>query len=177
MASDKALFTITTRTEKEDYRKFLYFASFRKSPKSLLIIFGFSAAGALFGAVYGNIFSVLNVILLWIGISIFVCLGVCFRAEQKVIQLQYAGKENAFKTTQHLEFHDKNIIIDDSNVPGIVKVGYDKIKRVFETKDYYYFYIIDNQASMIRKSDIETTVDIRTFFQKRFQQRFKARKD
>ena len=45
-----------------------------KARNPFFIIFGFSAAGALFGAVYGKIYSVfLNVILLWIGISIFVC--------------------------------------------------------------------------------------------------------
>ena len=177
MASDKALFTITTKTEKEDYRKFLHFTAYRKSPKSILMILGLSVCVAFFGVYYGHITNPLYEVLLWIVVVLFVCLGIFFRAERKISQIDYLDKGEPFKAVQHLEFHDKHIMIEDSKTAGPVKVRYEQIQKVVETKDYYYFYLSEKQASVIRKRDIDTTVDVRAFFMKRFQQRFKACKN
>ena len=176
MASDKALFTITTKMEKYDYKQFLYFASFWKTPASILIILVISALGALFGAYYGELFTPLYVILFWVVISVLAVAVVCFRITQKITRREYEGGRDAFGITDHLEFHDKYILITDPIRKTSAKVGYDQIRMVYETKEYFYLYHSENNASMIRKQDVDPSVDLRTFFKKRFEGRFRARK-
>ena len=177
MASDKALFTVTTKMERADYKKFLYFASFQKSPSSILIILAFSLGGALFGAYYGEMFTVAKVLIFWVLISGLAFTAVCFRIEQKISQREYQEKRDAFNIVDHLEFHDKYIRIEESGRKDAVKVDYDKFKKVIEAKEYFYLYHSEKNASMIRKEDVDPAVDLRGFFSRKFGARFKARKN
>lgn len=176
MGNDTLLFTVNTRMDKDDYRNFLYFTSFRKNPSTILLILLFSGAGAAFGAYYGDMLTPVKFFSLWLAIAGLSAAAVCFRVETKTMQRAASERSYTFGAPQTLEFYETKIQITDEAVSGKAKVRYDQFFRVIETKQYYYLYHNESMASMIRKVDVEDPASLSLFFQKKFTDRYRVKK-
>lgn len=78
-------------------------------------------------------------------------------------------KEKSFT----FKFYDKHFIIQDSSISNLVK--YYKLRRCFETKDFFYLYIDKTHAFLINKENfsIGNSSDFSKFIRKKCFLRFK----
>ena len=147
--------SIKTHMEKEDYKKFLYSITFFKSTKSI----GFLLAIALVGAILLTIDSTgFNIVkfLGYFALLLFIGLISIILKIEKLNKSRIKSDEGLlFNSVNELNFYDDYIQVNNEAFEGDSKIPYEIISKVSETKDFYLIYLNKNQASVIRKKDID----------------------
>ncbi|MBU5675315.1 YcxB family protein [Alkaliphilus sp. MSJ-5] len=174
MKNDK-LFTVKTSMGKEDYHKFLYIATFIRSkiiiPFTLLI----SALMSAFLVYNENQFNITKFFILWILLAVVAVLVVIFKVERKNKQRVKTDKTGVFNSQETLDFYEDFLIIKSTAFEGEAKIKYSQFYQVLESKDYFITYFNMNQASLIRKKDMdkETIESLRVLYQKNMSKKYR----
>jgi len=160
-------FLITTKMEKEDYRKFLYIATFLRKKSVMPSIILLCLIGSLFVnfssngiSLSGFGFTFIFMFMLVMGIS-------CFRIERKNKQRIKTDRTGTFGAESILRFYEEHLEMETPALHSHAELRYDQFYGVMESKGYFIFYITMNQASLVRKKDVESDriVEFRTFLQ------------
>ncbi|KAJ53014.1 amino acid permease [Clostridium tetanomorphum] len=152
---EKMLFTVKTTMEKEDYRKFLYVATFKKTPIIIPMILFMAAIGSAVIAFDKGSFNIVTFLVTWVIMTAFIFGIICFKVEDRNKKRIRTDKVGAFGTYQTVIFYENCIVTFNEKIEGKSKIRYDQLYRVLESKDYLIFYYNENMASLIRKKDIE----------------------
>lgn len=173
--NDNKLFTVKTSMGKEDYHKFLYIATFLRSKIIIPFIFLISALMAAFLAYSENQFSVTKFIALWIVLAMVAILTIIFKVEMRNKQRIKTDKTGVFNAEEVLDFYEDFLIIKSTVFEGESKINYSQFYQVLESKDYFITYFNVNQASLIRKKDIdkETIEKLRSLYKKVMGKKYK----
>lgn len=173
--NDNKLFTVKTSMEKEDYHKFLYISTFLRSKIIIPFILLISALMAIFIAYRENQFSVTRFIILWIVLAVAAILTIIFKVERRNKQRIKTDKTGVFNSQETLDFYEDFLIIKSTVFEGESKIKYIQLYQVLESKDYFITYFNMNQASLIRKKDMdkETIEMLRSLYQKTMGKKYK----
>ena len=172
---DNKLFTVKTIMEKEDYHKFLYVATFFRSKIIIPFILLISALMAAFLAYSENQFSTAEFIISWIVLAVVAILTIIFKVERKNKQRIKTDKTGVFDSQEKLDFYEDFLIIKSTVFEGEFKIKYSQFYQVLESRDYFITYFNMNQASLIRKKDMdkETIEKLRSLYQNTMGKKYK----
>ncbi|HVI42560.1 MAG TPA: YcxB family protein [Anaerovoracaceae bacterium] len=175
MSSKNVLYEITTRMEKEDYRRFSYLTIFKKKYQTILLIILLAAIGAAFAVFADEIFSVPKFLLIWAMLIVTAFAAISVRVEYKSFNRTGQIRAGMASVEQTITFYENYLIAESDISKGSNKIKYDRLYQVLETKDYYLIYASANSASLIRKMDIddEDRANFQNFIQVKLAKRYK----
>ena len=170
---EKECFIIKTRMEKSDYRKFLYIATFCKNKITIPMILLISFIGAIIycqGIMGFHIVAVgvWTIIMFVVSMSV-----ICFRVERRNNKRMATDATGAFDSESILTFYEDRVIMENECMKSKGELTYAQFYFVLESKEYFIFYINANQASLIRKKDIDNCEEFKSFLLKTFAGRYK----
>lgn len=174
--SENKLFTVNTCMRKEDYRKFLYIATFLRSKIIIPFIFIMSGLMSAFLSYDGSKFNIGEFLIFWLVLALVAVGVVIFKVERKNKQRVKTDKTGAFDSEETLDFYENFLIIKSTVFEGESKIRYDQFYQVLESKDYFITYFNVNQASLIRKKDMneETTEKLRALYQDKMGNKYRG---
>ena len=171
---ETARFEITTKMEPEDYRKFMYIATFFRKKSTIPMLITVSLLGSLWvNFAWGNIttfgFFIVAVIML-----AFIAGVISFKITRRVKQRIRTDNTGTMGSDSVLRFYDDHLEMESETFKSHLELRYEQFYELMETKDYYMFYISVNQAYMVRKKDIIEEADaFGKFMQSVFEGRYK----
>lgn len=169
------LFTIETTMEKKDYHKFLYISTVLKS--KIMILFLLLLTAFLSGQIsYNeNYFDLKEFLIFWIILVMVFFLVIIFKIETKFRKIIKTDKTGAFGSPEILDFYEDFLIVKSKVFEGEIKVKYDQIYKVFESKDYFITYFNANKATLIRKKGVKSEVidSLRSLYKKNLINKYK----
>ena len=168
-----ARFSVTTSMEGEDCRKFLYIATFRQDPKVIPLILAVALVGAIFISLFSASFSLLGVLGIWVGITIFAVAVICFKLERRNKKRLKTDHTGSIGTRQTLDFCEDHIIACNPATQSTGQIGYDQFYRLMETNDYFILYHHSQMGSLIRKKDVENPEALAAFLREKFAGRYR----
>lgn len=164
---------INTTMTKEDYRKFLYIATFRRNKLILPLIGLIALAGSAIISFDSFGFSFIRLIISWILLYALAIGVVVLKVERKNAQRIKTDKTGAFDSVNTLKFYDDRIVMENETLKSTGELKYHQFFAVMETKDYFIFYLTANQASLIRKKDIDNLKEFKDFIAEKFKTNYK----
>lgn len=149
------LFTVETTMNKKDYHKFLYIATFLRS--KIIIPFFMTLSGIMsFLLTYKETpFNITKFILFWILLLAIAISVVIFKVERKNNQRIKTDRTGFFGSKETLDFYEDYVKIKSTAIEGETKIKYGQFYQVLESKGYFITYFNVNQASLIRKEDMD----------------------
>lgn len=156
---------------KEDYRRFLYIATFKRNKLIIPLIGLISFVGSLIIS-FDN-FSFMRLIISWILFFAFAIVVILFKVERKNAQRIKTDKTGTFDSVNTLKFYDDKIVMENKSLKSTGELKYNQFFAVMETKDYFIFYLTVNQASLIRKKDVDNPDEFREFICEKFRSKYK----
>ena len=170
---DQSKFIINTTMSKEDYRKFLYIATFRRNKLVVPFIVLISLIASLIITLDGESFNYIKLFISWILFFIIAIAVVIFKVERKNAQRVKTDKTGTFDSTNILKFYDERIVFENEALNSKGELKYDQFYSLVESKDYFIFYLTVNRASLLRKKDIENLSVFREFIADKFEGKYK----
>lgn len=82
-------------------------------------------------------------------------------------------KTGAFDSINTLKFYDDKIVIENKALKSTGEIKYSQFYALMESKDYFIFYLTINQASLVRKKDIDDISEFRDFVVEKFVNKYK----
>ncbi len=168
------IYIIETTMEKEDYRKFLYTASFLKNVYTLPLIGALTLLGAVVISWVNDFFTFLGVVLLWVVLFACSTAMICYRIERKNRQRVRTDKTGTFGSKSVLKFYDDHLVMETPSAEATMSLAYPQFYQLLESKDYFIFYFNSHQASLLRKKDIQDTAAFRRFVKDKFHSSYKS---
>jgi hypothetical protein len=141
--------------EKADYRKFSHLTIFRNKTKTATLIIIMAVAGAVIGCMIEGSFSLPQFLLIWLVLIPTELAAIFLRVEYKAFKRSNLVGMGLAIVRQDLSFYDNYLIAEDNLSKGPKKIKYDNLYQALETKDYYIIYTSAENASIIRKKDID----------------------
>jgi len=169
---DEPKITVNTVMTKEDYRKFLYIATFRRNKFTIPMIGLIALLGSLIISLDGK-FSAIKLIISWILLFALAIIAVLLKVERKNAQRVKTDKTGTFDSVNTLKFYDDRIVMENEALKSTGELKYDQFFAVMESKDYFIFYLTVNQASLIRKKNIDNPDLFRDFIIEKFKDKYK----
>ncbi len=171
---DQPKIIINTTMSKEDYRKFLYIATFRRN-KLILPLLGLISlvGGIIISLDHGNL-NFTRFLISWIALSALAIAVVILKVEMKNAQRIKTDKTGAFDSMNTLKFYDDRIAIENKELKSTGELKYDQFYALIESKDYFIFYFTMNQASLVRKKDIEDPNAFKEFLVEKFRDKYRV---
>lgn len=164
---------INTSMSKEDYRKFLYIATFRRNKFVLPIIILIVLIGSMIINFNNGSFNLPRLIIGWALLFVLVIVIILFKIERRNKQRIKTDKTGAFDSINTLKFYDDRIVMENRSLKSIGELKYSQFFSVMESKDYFIFYFTVNQASLIRKEDVDNINEFKEFIIGKFQNKYK----
>jgi len=173
--SKNVLYEVTTKMEKEDYRKFSYLTIFRRKYVTILLIALLAAIGSAFAVFADGDFKIIKFLLIWFILILTAFVAIFLRVEYKNLKRQNLNLAGMSNQKQIITFYENYLTAANENVKKFNKIKYDNLYQVFESKDYYIVYSTQNSASLIRKKDIDVEYrdEIYEFITRKLGKRFK----
>lgn len=168
-----ANFTVKTTLTKSDYHKFLYITSFSKNLGQILLLFGYSAlCAALLSFSNGNGIAVTAGLtaVLFLLLMLLRCAGI----ERKYSVRISTDKTGLLDSVTEIKFFDSEMTVRSESPKTVSTIEYDRIYRLYESRDYLLFYCNAGQASVIRKVDVENIGALTEFLREKFGVRYKT---
>ena len=170
-----AKFIINTTMTKKDYRKFLYIATFRRN-KAIIPMLGLIA---LLGSIVINsrrysITLIEFLIIAWIFLFALAIGVVIFKVERKNAQRVKTDKTGTFDSINTLKFFDDKLVFENEELKSTGELRYDQFYALLESKDYFIFYLTMNQASLVRKRDLDDPDAFKEFILEKFTGKYKT---
>lgn len=149
--------TVSTRMEKQDYKRFLLENAYKISTVSTLV--GRAALGLIITLL------VRNALHPSIGVTAAVFVGsltLLFAIQRFELELQYRMNTDRdtlqqFDRWQTLRFGKKSVRIAAQGIEQTSEIPYEKLIRVAETGEYFYLYFTRKAAAIVRKQDMQDT--------------------
>jgi len=162
---------INTIMTKEDYRKFLYIATFRRNK----FIIPFIGLISLIGSIIVSLdsYNFIKLVVSWIFLFALAIGIVLFKVERKNAQRIKTDKTGTFDSINTLKFYDDRIVMKNEALKSKGELKYSQFYALMESKDYFIFYLTANQASLIRKRDIDDLNTFREFIINKFENKYK----
>lgn len=170
---DQANFIINTTMSKEDYRKFLYIATFRRNKVTIPLVGLISLLGSLIITLGNGDFSFIKLIISWILLFVLAIAVVLFKVERKNARRIKTDKTGSFDSINTLKFYEDRIVMENKELKSTGELKYSQFYTLIESKDYFIFYITANQAALVRKKDIDNHDAFRIFIVEKFSDRYK----
>lgn len=153
---DKMKFIITTTMEKEDYRKFLYLATFCRNKMVFPLIAIIAFVGSFLINWNQRHLNWITITLSWLFMFVLAIAVVCFKVERKNNLRITSDHTGTFGSRNVLKFYEEKVVMENDSLKSTAELKYSQFFSVLESKDYFIFYLTANQASLIRKKDIES---------------------
>ncbi len=148
-------FTITTKMEKDDLKKFMYMATFFRKKATIPMLVTVSLLGSLWvNFAWGNI-TTLGFFIATIIMLIFVVGVICFKIERRVKQRIKTDNTGTLGSESVLRFYEDHMEMESETFRSHSELRYEQLYELMETNDFYMFYISANQAYMVRKKDVK----------------------
>ncbi|MGI6423791.1 MAG: YcxB family protein [Tepidanaerobacteraceae bacterium] len=164
---------INTTMSKEDYRKFLYIATFKRN-KFVIPIVGFiSLLGSIVITFDNGGFNSIKLIISWILLFALAIVAVIFKVEKKNAQRIKTDKTGTFDSINNLKFYEDRIVMENEELKSKGELKYNQFFALMESKDYFIFYLTANQASLVRKKDVDDLNAFKDFIVEKFKGRYK----
>lgn len=164
---------INTVLKKEDYRKFLYIATFRRN-KTIIPMLGLIALlGSLIISFNDVQFNLPKFVISWVLFFALTIIVVLIKVERKNAQRVKTDKTGTFDSVNTLKFYEDRIVMENEALKSTGELKYDQFFAVMESKDYFIFYFSVNQASLVRKIDIDDPSAFKKFIVEKFNSKFK----
>ena len=149
--------SIKTHMEKEDYKKFLYSVTFLKSTKSIGVLVAIALVAAIFLTIDGTGFNIVKFLGYFALFLLIGLISIVLKIEKLNKARVKSDKGLLFNSVNELDFYDEYIQVKNKSFESDSKIPYEIINKVSQTKDFYLIYLNNNQASVIRKKDINET--------------------
>lgn len=171
--SAQPLMTINTTMTKEDYRKFLYFVTFKKN-RLAIPSWGLLTAllSLLISFEYGY-FVPARFVIGWALLFIIALGTIVFRVEKRYKQRLRTDRTGTFGGTNTLKFYEDKIAMESSGPKAAGELTYEQFYAVLESREFLIFYFTSSQASLIRKKDLADPEGFREFITGKFPGRYK----
>jgi hypothetical protein len=164
---------INTIMSREDYKKFLYIATFKRNKSVISILFLISLIGSIIISYDNGNFIIARLIISWILLFSLAIIVVILKVERKNAQRIKTDKTGTFDSVNTLKFYDDKIVMENKALKSTGELKYDQFFAVMESKDYFIFYLTTNQASLIRKKDIDNPHEFKEFIVEKFESKYK----
>ncbi len=164
---------VNTTMTKEDYRKFLYLATFKRNKLIIPFLLLISLLGSVIVSYDKGNFLWCKLIISWIFLFALAIVVVILKVESKNKQRIKTDKTGSFDSVNTLKFYDDKIVIENNALKSTGELKYNQFYTVVESKDYFIFYLTANQASLIRKKDVENLQDFKEFILGKFAGNYK----
>lgn len=164
---------ITTTMSKEDYRKFLYIATFRRNKVIIPMLGLISLVGSMIVSLDSGIFNLIKLIVSWILLFALSIIVVLFKVERRNAQRIKTDKTGAFDSINTLKFYDDRIVMENKALKSTGELKYSQFFALMESKDYFVFYLTVNQASLVRKKDVDNLNTFKEFIVEKFGSKYK----
>lgn len=171
---EEAEIIVNTSMSREDYEKFLFISTFRKNKFTIPIIIVISLISGLYIGYNGGIFSPVIFLLGWISILIFTILVLVLKIKRRTAQRFKTDKTGSFDSLNVLKFYGDRIVMESEDRKSRGELGYDQFHGLMETRDFFIFYLTGNQASLIKKEDLEDLDEFRNFISGKFKGNYRA---
>jgi len=142
---------INTVMSKEDYRRFLYIATFRRNKFIIPMIGLIALLGSMIISLEDGYLDLIKLIISWVLLFILAIIVILFKVERKNAQRIKTDKTGAFDSVNTLKFYDDRIVMENKSLKSTGELKYDQFFALMESKDYFIFYLTANQASLVRK--------------------------
>ena len=169
---DNPIFKFETTMEKEDYKKFLYTATFKRNKFVIPIIALIAMLGALFVAFSDGTFNLTVFFICWIFMFVSAIGVICFKVERRNKQRIKTDKTGTFGSRSILSFFEDKLIFETPTLNSTGTLTYNQVYKLMESKDYFIFYITYNQATLLRKKDIGEVQKFREFIVSKFANKY-----
>ncbi|MGB3959719.1 MAG: YcxB family protein [bacterium] len=165
---------INTTMTKEDYRKFLYFATFRRNKVIIPLLGLISLVGSLVVSWDSGDVDFIKLIISWPLLFVLAIAVVIFKVERKNALRIKTDKTGTFDSVNTLKFYDDRIVIENKALKSTGELKYSQFYALIESKDYFIFYLTLNQAALIRKKDIDNVSAFKKFLVEKFGDTYKS---
>ncbi|MGI6190154.1 MAG: YcxB family protein [Caldicoprobacteraceae bacterium] len=170
---DQPKIIINTTMSKEDYRRFLYIAAFRRNKAVIPFLMLISLAGGIIISLDNGGLDFTKLIISWILLFILAIAVILFKVEIRNMQRIKTDKTGTFDSVNTLEFYDDRMVAENKELKSTGQLKYDQFYALMESKDYFIFYLTLNQASLVRKKDIDDLDTFKEFIVEKFGDRYK----
>ena len=170
---EEANIIINTIMTKVDYRKFLYIATFRRNKVILPLLGLISLMGSLLISLNAGYLNFLRLIIGWIALFALAIIVVLIKIEKRNAQRIKTDKTGTFDSINTLKFYDDRIVMENKALKSTGELKYSQFYALMESKDYFIFYLTINQASLIRKKDIDNLSEFKEFIIEKLGDRYK----
>jgi len=165
---------INTTMSKEDYRKFLYIAAFRKNKAVIPLLGLISLAASIIVSFDSGNLDFTKLIISWIALFALAIAVVVFKVEMRKAQRIKTDQTGAFDSINTLKFYDDRIVFENKELKSTGELKYSQFYTLLESKDYFIFYLTINQASLVRKKDIDNLKAFKEFVVNKFGNKYKS---
>lgn len=169
-----AKFIINTTMSKEDYRKFLYIATFKRNKFIMPFLGLISLLGSIMISLDNGNLNFTEFIVSWILLFALAIAVVIFKVERRNAQRIKTDKTGTFDSINTLKFFDDRIVFENKSLKSTGELKYSQFYALLESKDYFIFYLTVNQASLLRKIDIDNLAAFKEFIIEKFGNKYKS---
>lgn len=165
---------INTTMTREDYRKFLYIATFRRNKSVIPLVALISLIAGLIVSFDGDGLNITMLVISWPLLFALAIAAVVFKVELRNAQRIKTDKTGTFESINTLKFYEDRMVFENKSLKSTGELKYSQFYALLESKDYFIFYLTVNQASLIRKKDVEKLSDLRKFLIEKFGSKYKS---
>ncbi len=177
MDQNSPKFHFTTTMEKEDYKHYLNFITFRKSKTTWLSL---TVIGTILCFFLCSILSlsglgtIASVWLFSVLLSTSFLLLKINRQVNSLFGVDSIKPEKAFKAEQTVTIYETYLTASNRTKEGKTSVSYEDFNNIYESNQYLFFYFSPGLASLIRKKDIpqEQIIPLTQFLQEKLSKRY-----
>ncbi len=164
---------VNTSMSKEDYKKFLFLATFRKNKFTIPLLILLALVGGLFIGYEKGHFSISRFIISWTSLFVLTILVLMYKIRRRNAQRVKTDKTGTFDSVNTLKFYNDKIVMENESIKSKGQLRYDQFHALIESKEYFIFYFTANQASLIRKKDLENPDEFKDFVIEKFKGKYK----
>jgi len=110
---EQAKFVINTIMSREDYRKFLYIATFRRNKGMVPLLGLISLLGSLIISMESDSLNLTKFLISWIGLFALAIAVAVLRVEMRTAQRLKTDKTGAFDSVNTLKFYEDRIVMEN----------------------------------------------------------------
>lgn len=132
-------YLISTTMEKEDYRKFLYLATFFRNKIVIPMIAGIAFLGSLFINWKMQYFNWGAIVVSWLFLFALAIATVCFKVERKNKQRVNSDKTGTFGSVNVLKFYDDRVTMENDSLKSTGELKYTQFFLCNGKQRLFYF--------------------------------------
>lgn len=166
-------FYIETTMTKEDYKKFLYIATFRRNKVLIPLLIFMSIIGSVVIGFDTDGFSWVRFILSFLVLTPLAFVIIILQIERKNAKRIKTDQTGSFDSINKLTFYEDKMMLQNEAFKSTGEVQYAQFYGVRESKYYFIFYLTVNQAALIRKIDVKDVSGFRSFLMDKLKERYK----